>query len=345
MTNSQTSNSVGVIISRFQTPDLTNAHQSLIREVLCRHTNVVIFIGMASMPSRRDPMDFQTRESMVRQFIAEWNCKTVTILPLPNMSSDHAWSESVDRQISEIYPMCSNVILYGGRDSFIPHYHGRFKTCDLSVEFPHRFGTDCVSATQVREEVSSSPVDSSDFRRGVIYARYNTWPQVIPCVDVVVVKNARPNETGRDRFDILLGRKPNEKLLRFAGGHVDIEDPSYELAALRELREECGANLEIDRSNLHYIGSYNVRDWRHAKNPEIAIKSSFYAVDFLWGYAKAGDDLEEVLWVHAGKAVPEKSVVPYHQQMLTDLLNWLDSYKPYTGLRPSDHPPPQFSDD
>lgn len=178
MVNKTKKAEIGVIIGRFQTNRLHDAHRALIDSVLEKHNKVIIFLGVTtSIGSRRNPLDFASRKAMVEE---EYGDKLSAIIPLEDMKNDLLWSKQVDRIIRSVFSI-GNVILYGSRDSFIPHYHGRFTTCEL--EAAHK-----VSATEIREEVSTIVEKSADFRAGMIYAAYQTFPHVFPTVDVAIVK-------------------------------------------------------------------------------------------------------------------------------------------------------------
>jgi len=118
------------------------------------------------------------------------------------------------------------------------------------------------------------------------------YPVSYQAVDIVVIR--------KETNEILLGRKwANRKAripkaeLRFLGGFVDPSDPSLEFAARRELREEAGVNLEV--SDPVYIGSFRVDDPRY-KDKTDKIMSAVFLTQFVYGFAKGGDDIAETVW-------------------------------------------------
>jgi bifunctional NMN adenylyltransferase/nudix hydrolase len=284
---------IGVIIGRFQINRLHDAHRELINSVLVKHNKVILFLGVTtSIGSRRNPLDFASRKAMIEE---EYEGKISAILPLRDMKNDTLWSKQVDEKIREVFSMGS-VVLYGSRDSFIPYYNGKFTTCEL--EAAHK-----VSATEIRKEVSTKVEKSEQFRAGIIYSAYNTFPHVYPTVDIAIVKE----ETN----EVLLGRKPNEERFRFVGGFTDVEDENYETAARREVMEETG--LEI--GNLVYLGSARVDDWRYRSNKDRAIITLFFKASYIYGKAKANDDIQEVKWFKISE-LNEHNLVGEHVKLL-----------------------------
>ena len=58
----------GVIIGRFQTPELHSEHIKLIQYVLDRHEKVLLFLGVSlTLGNKKHPMDFITRKYMIEE--------------------------------------------------------------------------------------------------------------------------------------------------------------------------------------------------------------------------------------------------------------------------------------
>ena len=284
---------IGVIIGRFQINRLHDSHRELINSVIERHDKVIVFLGVPkSIGTRRNPLDFASREVMIRE---EYGDSISAILPLTDMKSDKHWSKQVDSKIREVF-QSGSVVLYGSRDSFIPHYEGRFDTLELEA-------ANKVSATELREEIKNKVEKSEEFRAGAIYNAYNMYPIVHPTVDVAII-NEKTNQ-------VLLGRKPMEDKFRFVGGFVDVEDGSYEMAAAREVREETG--LEV--STPQYIGSTRVDDWRYRSDVDRGIITLFFKATYIFGTPKANDDIEEIAWFNIDN-LNEHNLVPEHVKLL-----------------------------
>jgi bifunctional NMN adenylyltransferase/nudix hydrolase len=263
---------VGVIVSRFQTPRLHEGHRKLIEAVTAKHNKTVIVLGVSPvLGSRRNPLDFQTRERMIKK---EYN--NLVVLPLPNHPIDATWSTSLDHLLSNTFPG-SAFRLYGSRDSFIPFYTGRFDVEQLPEVGNH-------SSTILRDQISDRVLDSEEFRTGIIYAYSNTYLKVYPTVDIALFR--------KNKTELLLGRKSIDNKWRLLGGFSDPTDESFEAAARREMIEECG---EIDITPMQYEGSFRVADWRYLHEADKII-TSLFSTDFVSGEPKGSDDIAEVKW-------------------------------------------------
>jgi bifunctional NMN adenylyltransferase/nudix hydrolase len=266
--------SYGVVVARFQVHELHEGHLELIRAVRQRHNRVILFIGCAPIPpSVRNPLDFATRRIMIQELFPD-----ITIAQLPDVGTDEAWSRMLDERIREI-AQTGDVTLYGGRDSFVPHYHGGFTPVELPLNVSEH-----ISGEELRVQVGDSIIAHQHFRAGAIYATQNRYPICYPCVDVAMVR--------RRDLHVLLGRKKYEKLWRFPGGHV-MPGESFERAAQRELNEETEQLTDV--ANLKYVGSFPVDDWRY-RNETDGITTAFFTTVYVSGPIKAADDLDEVAW-------------------------------------------------
>ncbi len=255
----------------------------------------------------------------------------IIVLPIKDNPSDLLWSQELDRIAMNQFPK-SKITLYGSRDSFIPHYHGKLKVERIKP-------VPAISATELRKLIAENPKwRMGDFRQGVIYAAEKRWPQLYQCVDIAVI----------DRRDngvfLLLGRKHKKDGWCFPGGFVDPTDASLEAAAKRELCEETNFNLEAD--DFNYEGSTLVDDWRYP-GPDRLMTSLFSASRVFGsaGFAKAGDDLPEVFWFDVTKERAWKkcrSLIKKPHQPLFDMLEdrlvkartayHLDNYRPKESL-------------
>lgn len=292
---------VGVIIGRFQTNRLHEGHINLISHVLSNHKKAVLILGVSRVQNtKKNPLDFASRKAMIQKLFP-----SLMILPVMDQRYDEKWSSEIDSAISMPFGEKKTVI-YGSRDSFIPHYKGKFQVIELEASFDH-------NATNIRAEVAKETLDSTDFRAGVIYSAFNQRPVSYPTVDICAY-----NDDG----EILMGRKPNEKYWRFVGGFVDPTDESYEQAAIREFREETGGNCVI--SDLKYILSHRVKDWRYAKE-ESGIMTTLFLGHRNMGFAKASDDIADVKWIpireFSNFDTVRTKVMPEHREMMLALVN------------------------
>lgn len=294
---------VGVIVGRFQTPSLHQGHRDLIDHVCAAHAKVIIFLGVSPLwATKQNPLDFQSRAQMIRELYPE-----VIVQYIDDMSSDKLWSQKLDKQVGQLVTPAQSVVLYGSRDSFIAHYLGNRRTQELE-------SAQVFSATAERKLIAAGNTRTTeDFRAGVIWATQTRYASVMPTVDVAIFWDNTLQE-------IVLGRKPNEELLRFVGGFVDPgKDGSLEDAARREASEETG--LEVH--GLDYIGSHRVDDWRYRAEPDKIITTLFAGVR-LWGHAVASDDLEEVRRVSVKDIDRDiNQIVPEHRALWMALMNHL----------------------
>lgn len=268
----------GVIIGRFQTPELHSEHIKLIQYVLDRHEKVILFLGVSStLANKKHPMDFITRKYMIEE---QFGISKLTIMPLSDNKSDEIWSKQLDSKIKEVFPLGS-VTIYGSRDSFIPYYKGVNKTLELQPDI-------FVSATDIRELASKKVIASPEFRAGIIYSVYNQFPVVYSTVDIAIIKDD----------EILLGQKLGETDWRFIGGFVDVTDESDEFAAKRETLEETG--LEV--AELEYVCSMPVNDWRYRGMKDRSVMTRFFKAKYIFGCPTPQDDINALKWF---KLTPE----------------------------------------
>ncbi len=286
---------VGVIIGRFQVHELHAAHIDLIQSVCAEHEKVVVFLGLSPlMVTQNNPLDYESRKQMIQE-----RFPSVIILYVNDSFSDVAWSEALDAQLKPILNPGQTVVLYGSRDSFISHYHGKHPTQELIQEV-------YVSGSESRKTISKKVKASPDFRAGVIWAAYNQYPKCYPTVDVAIF-----NE---DYTKLLLARKPKEDKYRFVGGFADPKSTSYEADARREVAEETG--LEV--TDPKYIGSFLIADWRY-KNEVDKIKTMFFVTKVVFGRPQANDDICEVRWFDYNPHVISDNVISTH----VPLINYL----------------------
>ncbi len=266
---------LGVVIGRFQVPDLHEGHRHVIEHAWKRNDDLLVVVGSGhGLATPRNPLPFPVRKHMILAHFPKAH-----VFEHFDHPSNAAWSENLDRIIEERFPGHS-VTLYGSRDSFIPFYSGRYNT-EVVVPIPARSGS------ELRREVADDPPRTLDFRRGIIFTHANRLPIPYPVVDIAIVRD--------DRNEVLLGQKKTDGgMWRFLGGFVDpLYDTSLETAARREAYEETGG-MEI--GDPVYIGSTMVNDWRYEKDAD-RIMSAFFMAPYSFGAARPHDDIDALRWV------------------------------------------------
>lgn len=291
---------VGVIVGRFQVPELHDGHKDLIEFVKSRHDRVIIFLGLSPCKCTvNNPLDFEARKQMILKEYPD-----ITILYIKDTMSDEVWSQKLDEMIEDIIGPNQKAILYGSRDSFIRHYFGKFDT----YEYKQRL---FISGTEIRKKVSAKVKSSPEFRMGVIWAVNNQWPKAIPTVDVAIF-----NE---DHTEILLGRKKDEDKWRLIGGFVPPGE-TWEQTARREVYEET--NLEV--GDLKYVGSFVIDDWRYRSEVD-KITTTLFMTTIVFGRPQPGDDIYELRWFNFNEVLASEVITENHVLLITALdrrLTW-----------------------
>lgn len=259
----------GVIIGRFQVFRLEPSHIELINSVIEQHEKAAIFLGSNPAPSDYNPLPFDQRQIMIYEHFGN----DLPVFEMPDVADDRVWSQELDRRILQLR-LPNPVVIYGATEEVVERYSGRFETRSLDVD------EDSIDPNAAWE----GTVNARDFRLGIIYAVATRFPTVYPTVDFAVFRN--------DKTEILLARKENETRYRFPGGFADPSDESYEMAALRELVEECG---ELDIEDMIYVGSTRIEDWRY-RGASDAIITHLYVGSLVEGDAEPNDDIAELRW-------------------------------------------------
>jgi bifunctional NMN adenylyltransferase/nudix hydrolase len=217
--------------------------------------------------------------------------------------SDAVWSKSLDNQITKWLKPYQTAILYGSRDSFLPHYSGKFPTQELE-------STKYISGTEIRRRIANNFESTEQFRAGAIAASLNRYPICYGTVDVAILD--------RSKKKVLVGKKSTDLAYRFIGGFSDTKSQSYEDDARREVREETG--VEID--NLTYIGSTLIDDWRYRKEQD-KIKTMFFVADYIFGRPEAADDIALVEWITYDELLFDKQFIHEHGVLQDMLIKYL----------------------
>ncbi len=280
---------VGIIIARFHTHELHEAHKDLIQSVIDKHERVIIFLGLSPLKNTlNNPLEFRHRKAMIEE-----EFKNVEIHYVDDNRSDEVWSKRLDTQIQKWLNPRQTAMLYGSRDSFLPHYKGKYPTCELESEY-------FVSATEIRKKIINSYPPTKDFRAGLIAATGLRYPTAFQTVDIAVLN--------REKNEILLVKKPGETEWRFIGGFSDPKSNSLEDDAKREVGEETGVEI----TDIKYQFSQKINDWRFSKETD-KIKTAFFTANYVFGHPQGADDIEAAKWFNLNNITKNDIVIEHHE--------------------------------
>lgn len=293
----------GVIVARYQTPEIHPGQRFVIDNVYNDHDNIIFALGVSNAyPDNMDPMDWQTRKLMITSDYPD-----AIVIAMKDMEHNSDWSEKLDNSISDIIGN-KEAILYGSRDSFISSYTGKFPTRELvspNVE---------LSATTLRIMATQRPLASKDFRLGYIYGIGSKPSSPYLAVDTAIY---RPGE-------VLICMKPWQKKYRWIGGFVENGDKNIKSAAIREAIEETGGTITFDQSSIVFIDDFKIeKDYRYVGR-ESQVFSNFYFIEISSvddDELVASDDIQAIKWVKLSE-LHSVEFVDEHLELKQAFLNY-----------------------
>jgi nicotinamide mononucleotide adenylyltransferase len=154
---------VGVVIGRFQLPQLHGGHKAFITHVLEANNEACVFVGVKDTPDLKNPLPYPAVKAMIAGEFRTFSHK-LQIHPLKDVETDLQWSEQIDQFLALLYPN-ADITLYSGRDGFKPYYKGRY------VPVKDWLGYDGnVNGTDVRDAIIQGDASNNEeFRKGIIY--------------------------------------------------------------------------------------------------------------------------------------------------------------------------------
>lgn len=286
------SDTVGVIVGRFQVPALHEGHMALLRYVIARHKTVLVVLGSPRTKgflTARDPLSFDDRKVMMLEQFPHVIVEEIFDHPI----SPKMWSKDLDALIAERFAG-RHAVLYGSRDSFLAKYSGTNETRELP-------SSSSVSGTTLRGLIG--PPSNEAERRGKIHTTQTRPPVTYRSADIAVI---RGNEILLITKDIHTDGE--RQFWSFPGGMVNKGETDMHAGA-RELSEEVPG---ITVSPLRYIDSHPVDDPRYRGTPD-SITTALFRTNYLAGEPSAGDDADRVKWFRRDIFVD--ALVPWHRPL------------------------------
>lgn len=291
---------IAFIIGRFQVNQLTDAHCQLIDEARKNHETVVVMVGTRETPAtNKNPLSFLARKTIINAEFPD-----VSVVPIADCPTNEEWSANVDKLISAItFPR--GAVIYHGRDSFAPHYKGKFELREVNL--PEHVD---VSASFERDKIRAEGDfnKSPDFYKGIIYAMQTLTPRIYMTVDIAIF----------DKYsNLLVGKKKGMTKCILPGGFIDVNE-NPEDAASRELFEETG----IQTNKLELVGAYKVNDWRTRGETKVSNMTLLYKGLYNEQPISANDDLDTLNWIELGELQRNylSLIHPVHHKLIEELL-------------------------
>lgn len=306
-TNIQDNRTIGVVLGRFQLPRLHAGHKTLVRKVQELHEQVIIVIAETPISfNRKNPLTGKLRKALLEAEYKEQVSKgTIQVVVLKNNESDEIWSVNFDQLLNDTAPDAGGFVIYGARDNSLKHYSGRYFTKQIDLELP-------TSATKVREKVAQvfpkGKRALQNFAAGVIHTTAHIFPVSYTTMDLAVIREDQGN------IQTLLCYKKQYQKWFFCGGFIDPTDETILDAVKREKAEELGINLEV--GDYKFIGDYKINDWRY-RGTEHGIRTMFHVGTYMWGEAKASDDIDDVEWFDLNRA--QEIIADEHKPLIAAL--------------------------
>lgn len=266
----------GIIIGRFQIDELHTAHKQLIETVINNHSHVVIVLGLSPIEcSQKNPLDYRTRKVLLQTAYPN-----VDIVYLNDMRYNDDWSDALDKVIQSVTRSHQSICLYGGRDSFIPYYSGKYQTQELTLK-----ESAFISATSRRKLIRNTIVNDADFRKGIIYATASIQPMAFPAISLAIYDTSYNH--------ILLGKTVTDRQYNFITDYLPIKK-TFENFAVEVCFNKTG--LKIDKKNLKKQDSYIIDDWRYRSENDSVI-TQLYTTTVNFGQVEPKGDLVMLTWI------------------------------------------------
>ena len=176
------SEKIGVIVGRFQVPELTGGHKHLLVRACNTFKKIIIILGDTKKLSggykrmdSHDPYSFEIRKSMILEWADEYTMlsnKLHGIYKIEDIGNLGLWNEKLDQMLEFLGE--ENYVMVGSRDSFAQNYRGKYSVHILESheEFKNISGTEERKSlhNHYTRLINSGGSVSSDFRKGMLWA-------------------------------------------------------------------------------------------------------------------------------------------------------------------------------
>lgn len=154
---------IGVIVGRFQVPQLHVGHLHLINTACSEFDKVIVFVGVTKDKklSSHDPLPYEARKLMLQEYKSD-----LIVYPIQDIGNWEKWVEKLDELIDCVckveYLEDPEIFILGSRDSMVTGYEkssGKYKTKYISSVGDY-------SGTQIRNKIleSYTPIWNYDSR-------------------------------------------------------------------------------------------------------------------------------------------------------------------------------------
>lgn len=317
---------MAVVAGKFQAPEPTEAHIALIVKAKSIGEKVLVLIGQnpASKNHEIDLIPFDVRRDLIANRLFKHYQAYNTLFDTIKIVNDFIfiknmdvfnidlWSKNVDSFICLSYldaygvtPTNENVVLVGGRDSFLKTYNGMYS----ELRYVELVCGNEVSGTEARLKCKEHFIADPMFIRGAFHHALNQYPIAFQCVDVLILRSKYSVYSMQK--NVVLGRKKNEDKYVFIGGFSEPTSISLEADALKEVSEE--ANYTGSIKDLSYVSSTLVDDPRYRKSMH-KIKTAMFVLDVVDNIAvfTPGDDIVEILEIPVSEFTKEHLMKKHH---------------------------------
>jgi bifunctional NMN adenylyltransferase/nudix hydrolase len=299
MMKNKESDSIGVLVARFQTPVLLDGHREVLEKFLATsHSSHMLVLGIpATKATMSNPFDFNSRKRLVQKEYGD----RMKIVYIKDCNNDGEWSHQLDDLIDAFHGGAKSTI-YGMEESVIKRYCGVHYVVGLETTAYTNWQEWCKSQNRMSYDLES-------WMQGVAWATQQRYPTAYATVDCAIFDDDSMTR-------LWMARKPLEPYYRFVGGFVDpLKDDSHEDAAVREAMEETCMGCKV----VKYLGSFKIDDWRYRDESDKII-TSLFAMVREGGVPKPHDDIGELKLVDLRDIPKDFKVMPEHVAMFDKIV-------------------------